>query len=93
MGVSNYELEWNEVINNTATIGRLLRCPHDILEACPPTQYRSLSGYCNNVQNPLYGAATEPMQRLTPNAYFDGLVNFLLLNNKKKFYCLTIVTV
>lgn len=48
-------------------------CPPTTTEICPPTVYRSFSGHCNNVQNPLWGAALEPLQRLASNAYTDGL--------------------
>lgn len=60
-------------MNNSVSVSKL-RCPHDLLDACPPTSYRSLTGYCNNVQNPLWGAATEPFQRFTSNAYYDGFL-------------------
>lgn len=58
-------------ILNSTTIGR--KCPRDVISTCSPTLYRSLSGHCNNVQFPLFGMASEPMQRLAYNAYYDGL--------------------
>ncbi|KAI6231399.1 Peroxidasin [Aphelenchoides besseyi] len=42
-------------------------------ESCPPTFYRSLDGQCNNVAHSNFGAAFQPLQRLAPAAYADGV--------------------
>ena len=36
------------------------------------SKYRSIDGYCNNLNNPAQGAAGIPMRRLTNTAYADG---------------------
>ncbi|XP_068195373.1 thyroid peroxidase [Antennarius striatus] len=42
-------------------------CQHD-----HHNMYRSISGYCNNRQNPLWGAANTPLVRWLPAEYEDG---------------------
>uniref|UniRef100_A0A3Q3VVY8 Uncharacterized protein n=1 Tax=Mola mola TaxID=94237 RepID=A0A3Q3VVY8_MOLML len=42
-------------------------CPCDHLD-----KYRSISGFCNNRQNPLWGAANTPLVRWLPAEYEDG---------------------
>ncbi|KAI6227593.1 hypothetical protein M3Y99_01237900 [Aphelenchoides fujianensis] len=48
-------------------------CPLNVIADCIPGKYRTYSGHCNNVQHPLRGATYEPMQRLIPPAYSDGV--------------------
>ena len=36
-------------------------------------QFRTITGVCNNLQNPLFGAAHTPFSRLVPAQYEDGL--------------------
>uniref|UniRef100_A0A915EI03 Peroxidase n=1 Tax=Ditylenchus dipsaci TaxID=166011 RepID=A0A915EI03_9BILA len=75
MGVANFDFEFNQfdsrALDNTTIGGK--KCPHETISVCPPTPYRSLSGHCNNVEHPLWGMALEGFQRLTHNAYFDGI--------------------
>lgn len=40
---------------------------------CKPKKYRSISGYCNNVQNPRWGNSYSQYARLLPPAYEDGV--------------------
>ncbi|XP_071327314.1 thyroid peroxidase [Trachinotus anak] len=63
-------LSWDDV----ELIAELSQCP-------PPThpsichfnsKYRSISGICNNRQNPLWGAANTPLVRWLPAEYEDG---------------------
>ncbi|XP_029683404.1 thyroid peroxidase-like isoform X3 [Takifugu rubripes] len=44
-----------------------LRCQHSDLD-----KYRSISGICNNRENPLWGAASMPLVRWLPAEYEDG---------------------
>lgn len=47
-------------------------CPVNLVTECQSTKYRTYSGHCNNVNHPLWGASSEPMQRfLIPN-YADS---------------------
>ncbi|CAK5089137.1 unnamed protein product [Meloidogyne enterolobii] len=41
-------------------------CPTNGISECVPGKYRSYSGHCNNVREPLWGAAYEPLRRLKP---------------------------
>lgn len=47
-------------------------CPLNLIQDCIPGKYRTYSGHCNNVMNPLWGAKYEPMQRLQFPDYSDG---------------------
>lgn len=47
-------------------------CPINTIIDCIPGKFRSYSGHCNNIQEPLWGAAYEPFQRLQPPDYFDS---------------------
>lgn len=47
-------------------------CPVNLITECPPGKFRTFSGHCNNVNNPLWGAAYEPMQRFLKPSYADG---------------------
>jgi hypothetical protein len=58
-------------IQNGTALGR--DCPPPSAPACAGSPFRSLSGQCNNVRHPLFGSAGEPMGRLAPPAYADGL--------------------
>jgi len=47
-------------------------CPRALRQwSCAPGLYRSLSGHCNNVQNPHWGAAMGPFARLAAPNYAD----------------------
>ncbi|MFH4976071.1 hypothetical protein AB6A40_002780 [Gnathostoma spinigerum] len=46
-------------------------CPISLIRECTPSKYRSITGHCNNVNNPLQGAAYEPMQRMFKANYAD----------------------
>ncbi|VDM96570.1 unnamed protein product, partial [Thelazia callipaeda] len=48
-------------------------CPVNFIKECPPVTYRTYSGHCNNVNNPLWGVSRQPMQRLLPSAYADEI--------------------
>uniref|UniRef100_A0A3P8UIK8 Thyroid peroxidase n=1 Tax=Cynoglossus semilaevis TaxID=244447 RepID=A0A3P8UIK8_CYNSE len=53
-------------------IGRLSQCPASHTAPCPVTsKYRSISGLCNNRENPLWGAAHTPLVRWLPAEYED----------------------
>ncbi|XP_067002115.2 uncharacterized protein [Anabrus simplex] len=46
----------------------------DEFSSCPPTQYRSVDGSCNNLQHPLkWGVAMRPFRRTMPADYADGV--------------------
>lgn len=47
-------------------------CPPNPIAECVPGRYRTYSGFCNNVNNPLWGASFEPMQRFIAADYADG---------------------
>uniref|UniRef100_A0AC35EY08 Peroxidase n=1 Tax=Panagrolaimus sp. PS1159 TaxID=55785 RepID=A0AC35EY08_9BILA len=48
-------------------------CPRQAVETCTDSEYRTISGSCNNVKNSLWGTAYEPFQRLTSAYYSDGI--------------------
>ncbi|XP_056414542.1 myeloperoxidase-like [Hyla sarda] len=41
-------------------------------KACPPTQYRTFTGECNNRRFPNFGVSNRPYTRLLPAQYEDG---------------------
>ena len=49
------------------------RCKKDKLLRCPRIrpEYRTIDGTCNNIKNPLFGAAPTALTRLVPAKYFD----------------------
>ncbi|XP_068574237.1 thyroid peroxidase-like [Cebidichthys violaceus] len=65
-------LSWEDV----ERIAELSKCPpvtHPaICLQSPLNKYRSISGLCNNRQNPLWGAANTPLVRWLPAEYEDG---------------------
>ncbi|KAM3725264.1 Heme peroxidase [Dirofilaria immitis] len=48
-------------------------CPINLVTQCPSTKYRTYSGHCNNVNHPLWGASSEPMQRFLKPTYADKI--------------------
>ncbi|XP_062413286.1 thyroid peroxidase [Pungitius pungitius] len=71
-------------VTATGPLSREDVAPIAELSKCPPpthpasclqshvTKYRSISGLCNNRQNPLWGAANTPLVRWLPAEYEDG---------------------
>ena len=58
----------------TTTAKPLIFCPFNPKLACDATnKYQSFDGTCNNLKNPLYGAANTPFKRLMSPVYQDGL--------------------
>uniref|UniRef100_A0A1I7SXY1 DUF885 domain-containing protein n=1 Tax=Caenorhabditis tropicalis TaxID=1561998 RepID=A0A1I7SXY1_9PELO len=47
-------------------------CPVNQIEECVVGKYRSYTGHCNNVKNPLNGASYEKLKRFLPADYADG---------------------
>ena len=49
------------------------KCKKDKFLQCPRKwpEYRTIDGTCNNVKNPLFGAASTALTRLVPAKYFD----------------------
>uniref|UniRef100_A0A914KR44 Peroxidase n=1 Tax=Meloidogyne incognita TaxID=6306 RepID=A0A914KR44_MELIC len=58
-------------------------CPTNGISECVPGKYRSYSGHCNNVREPLWGAAYEPLKRLKPAVYADGIEKPRQLSNSQ----------
>uniref|UniRef100_A0A7E4VZX5 Chorion peroxidase n=1 Tax=Panagrellus redivivus TaxID=6233 RepID=A0A7E4VZX5_PANRE len=48
-------------------------CPRDTIQLCENKRYRSIDGSCNNVANPMWGAAYSPLQRFADPEYADGI--------------------
>ncbi|PIC35594.1 hypothetical protein B9Z55_014904 [Caenorhabditis nigoni] len=48
-------------------------CPVNQIEECVIGKYRSYTGHCNNVKNPLNGASYERLKRFLPADYADGI--------------------
>ncbi|CAL2041089.1 unnamed protein product [Caenorhabditis brenneri] len=48
-------------------------CPVNQIEECVIGKYRSYTGHCNNVKNPLNGASYEKLKRFLPADYADGV--------------------
>ncbi|KAM6912777.1 thyroid peroxidase [Xenentodon cancila] len=65
-------LSWEEV----ELLAELSQCPtathHDTCEQSHRSKYRTVSGVCNNRQNPLWGAANTALVRWLPAEYEDG---------------------
>ena len=50
------------------------RCERKKIPTCLPAykaKYRTIDGTCNNIYNPLFGAAPTALNRLVPAKYFD----------------------
>ncbi|XP_040916622.1 thyroid peroxidase [Toxotes jaculatrix] len=63
-------LSWEDM----ELIAELSQCPPAMHPSIchPNSKYRSISGLCNNRQNPLWGAANTPLVRWLPAEYEDG---------------------
>ncbi|GMR36070.1 hypothetical protein PMAYCL1PPCAC_06265 [Pristionchus mayeri] len=48
-------------------------CPLSSPLSCPPTEYRSFTGLCNNVNRPDSGASHTPLARFVKAEYADGI--------------------
>ena len=49
-------------------------CKDDTGDSCDPgNKYRTISGRCNNLQHPEFGASGQPQPRLMPSHYDDGV--------------------
>lgn len=59
-------------------IGRI--CPVNLVTECPSAKYRTYSGHCNNVNHPLWGASSEPMQRILKSTYANSKLTFFFFN-------------
>uniref|UniRef100_A0A1I7VHT5 Chorion peroxidase n=1 Tax=Loa loa TaxID=7209 RepID=A0A1I7VHT5_LOALO len=65
-------------------------CPVNLITECPISEYRTYSGHCNNVNNPLWGASSEPMQRFLKPTYANKIskprisINGLTLPNARQ---------
>jgi len=58
----------------TTTAKPIIFCPFNPNLVCDVTsKYRTFDGTCNNLNNPLYGAANTPYKRMMGPAYGDGL--------------------
>ena len=56
-------------------------CPR--LPVCLLNKYRTFDGTCNNLQQPSWGSALSPLERLAPAEYDDGKLN----KNKSNLFC------
>jgi peroxidase len=60
-------------IDTTKTIIRDF-CPEYLLpRECEVERYRTLEGLCNNLKNPLFGAAMKAHSRFLPYDFEDGI--------------------
>lgn len=50
-----------------------MQCPYPVNVVCDPKgKYRTYDARCNNLRNPLWGAAHQPLSRFIPPHYADG---------------------
>ncbi|XP_067144092.1 uncharacterized protein [Centruroides vittatus] len=76
--VQKYRLSRDQITHGIPTMdirGTLLytKCPITVDFPCQPGKYRSYSGHCNNVQNPLWGNANTRYLRYLPPNYADAI--------------------
>ncbi|KAK2826322.1 hypothetical protein Q5P01_020536 [Channa striata] len=65
-------LSWEDV-ERIAELSKCLPATHpDVCQHSHLNKYRTISGLCNNRQNPLWGAANTPLVRWLPAEYEDG---------------------
>jgi hypothetical protein len=61
-------------LKTTTTAKPIIFCPFNPNLVCDPSnKYQSFDGTCNNLKNPLYGAANTPYKRIASPVYDDGL--------------------
>ena len=61
-------------LKTTTTAKPIIFCPFNPNLVCDPSnKYQSFDGTCNNLNNPLYGAANTPYKRVASPVYDDGL--------------------
>jgi Animal haem peroxidase. len=83
--IASIEGTMHEMFNSGGVPGGMAQsCPHlplanfacspeaQHLECDPQMPYRTITGLCNNLKYPLFGAASTALKRLIPPAYADG---------------------
>ena len=69
------ELANDEVINEAFSD---LVCPEAETTTCPPSEYRTMDGFCNNMANPEWGQAFTPQTRFIQAEYGKLFVHIYL---------------
>lgn len=70
------EMDLNELIDNhlmTNEQKSLSKCYESVIPCDHTTPFRSISGFCNNVNNPEFGKSMRIFDRILPPVYEDGV--------------------
>ncbi|XP_054167499.1 peroxidasin homolog pxn-1-like [Oppia nitens] len=70
------QMDINEIVENqllTKESNPLSKCYESSVPCDHTTPFRSISGWCNNVNNPEFGKSMRVFDRLLPPAYEDGI--------------------
>lgn len=62
-------------VSDVMEIPKVFRCDEQTLPCDHTTKYRTLTGWCNNLNFPEYGKSIRAFTRLLAPAYDDGLMS------------------
>jgi len=62
-------------VTDVMDIPRVFQCDEQTLPCDHTTKYRTMTGWCNNLDNPSYGKSVRAFTRLLAPAYDDGLMS------------------
>ena len=62
-------------VSDVMEIPKVFQCDEQTLPCDHTTKYRTMTGWCNNLDNPSYGKSVRAFTRLLAPAYDDGLMS------------------